>query len=90
MQSLPNKLRAEIAIHVHFETLRRVEIFEECEAGFLEELVLKLKPQVRSGAVLLSLGIVGCIKNGYNFCEFYTCYMHTEFNQVLMDNETLG
>ena len=78
LQSLPNKLRAEIAIHVHFETLRRVEIFEECEAGFLEELVLKLKPQVRSGAVLLSLGIVGCIKNGYNFCEFYTCYMQIQ------------
>lgn len=46
LQSLPNKLHAEIAIHVHFETLRRVEIFEECEAGLLEELVLKLKPQV--------------------------------------------
>lgn len=46
LQSLPNKLHAEIAIHVHFETLRRVDIFEECEAGFLEELVLKLKPQV--------------------------------------------
>lgn len=50
LQSLPDKLHAEIAIHVHFETLRRVEIFEECEAGFLEELVLKLKPQVRSSS----------------------------------------
>ena len=46
LQSLPDKLHAEIAIHVHFKTLRRVQIFEECEAGLLEELVLKLKPQV--------------------------------------------
>ena len=46
LQSLPDKLKAEIAIHVHFETLRQVQIFEECEAGLLEELVLKLKPQV--------------------------------------------
>lgn len=53
LQSLPDKLHAEIAIHVHFETLRRVKIFEECEAGLLEELVLKLKPQVSwQGSIL--------------------------------------
>ena len=46
LESLPDKLRAEIAIHVHFDALRRVNIFEECEPGLLEELVLKLKPQV--------------------------------------------
>ena len=48
LKSLPDKLHAEIAIHVHFETLRKVQIFEECEVGLLEELVLKLKPQVIS------------------------------------------
>lgn len=48
LESLPDKLKAEIAIHVHFETLRRVEIFDDCEAGLLEELVLKLQPQVYS------------------------------------------
>lgn len=49
LESLPNKLRAEIAIHVHFETLQRVKIFDDCEASFLEDLVLKLTPQVREG-----------------------------------------
>lgn len=48
LQSLPDKLKAEIAIHVHYETLLRVKIFEECEAGLLEELMLKLTPQVYS------------------------------------------
>ncbi len=48
LRSLPDKLKAEIAIHVHFETLLRVQIFEECEAGLLEELMLKLTPQVYS------------------------------------------
>lgn len=46
LQSLPDKLKAEVAIHVHFETLRKVQLFEECETGLLEELVLKLQPQV--------------------------------------------
>lgn len=46
LETLPNKLRAEIAFHVHFDTLSRVKIFESCEVNFLVELVLKLKPQV--------------------------------------------
>ena len=45
---LPSKLKAEIAIHVHLDTLRRVEIFQNTEAGFLCELVLRLKPIVVS------------------------------------------
>ena len=40
--------QAEIAISVHMESLRRVAIFQECEAGLLVELVLKLKLAVFS------------------------------------------
>lgn len=43
---LPRKLQAEISMHVHFETLRKVRIFQDCEAGLLAELVLKLQLQV--------------------------------------------
>lgn len=60
LQSLPDKLQAEIAIHVHFETLRRVKIFDDCEAGLLEELVLKLQPQVYSpGDYICRKGDIG-------------------------------
>ncbi|KAL3103130.1 hypothetical protein niasHS_002316 [Heterodera schachtii] len=48
LKVLPDKLQAEIAMHVHFETLRKVRIFQDCEAGLLAELVLKLQWQVFS------------------------------------------
>ncbi|XP_054244826.1 cyclic nucleotide-gated olfactory channel [Indicator indicator] len=48
LKNLPDKLRAEIAINVHLETLKKVRIFQNCEAGLLVELVLKLHLQVFS------------------------------------------
>lgn len=46
MAALPDKLKAEIAIRVHMDTLKQVRIFQDCEPGLLEALVLKLKLQV--------------------------------------------
>lgn len=40
--------QAEIAIHVHLDTLKKVEIFRNTEPGFLCELVLKLRPMLFS------------------------------------------
>uniref|UniRef100_A0A7N8YAP5 Cyclic nucleotide-gated cation channel-like n=1 Tax=Mastacembelus armatus TaxID=205130 RepID=A0A7N8YAP5_9TELE len=60
LRNLPNKLRAEIAINVHLDTLKKVRIFQDCEAGLLVELVLKLKPQVFSpGDYICRKGDVG-------------------------------
>ncbi|KAK2575506.1 hypothetical protein KPH14_011227 [Odynerus spinipes] len=57
---LPDKLKAEIAINVHLETLRRVEIFQNTEAGFLCELVLRLRPVLFSpGDYICRKGEVG-------------------------------
>ncbi|XP_073456749.1 cyclic nucleotide-gated channel alpha-2-like isoform X2 [Aquarana catesbeiana] len=60
LKNLPAKLRAEIAINVHLETLRKVRIFQNCEAGLLVELVLKLHPQVFSpGDYICRKGDIG-------------------------------
>ena len=57
---LPDKLKAEIGIHVHFETLKKVDFFEECEQGLLWELVLRLQMQVYSpGEYVCRKGDVG-------------------------------
>ncbi|KAM6907549.1 cyclic nucleotide gated channel subunit alpha 2b [Xenentodon cancila] len=60
LKNLPNKLRAEIAINVHLDTLKKVRIFKDCEAGLLVELVLKLRPQVFSpGDYICRKGDIG-------------------------------
>uniref|UniRef100_A0A803TX25 Cyclic nucleotide gated channel subunit alpha 1 n=1 Tax=Anolis carolinensis TaxID=28377 RepID=A0A803TX25_ANOCA len=60
LKFLPDKLRAEIAINVHLETLKKVRIFADCEAGLLVELVLKLQPQVYSpGDYICRKGDIG-------------------------------
>lgn len=56
LHSLLFPLQAEIAINVHLDTLKRVEIFQNTEAGFLCELVLRLRP------VLFSPGDFICRK----------------------------
>merc|ERR1719195_604416 len=60
MNMMPGKLKAEIAIHVHLETLKKVKIFQDCEKGLLVDLVLKLKLQVFSpGDYVCRKGDVG-------------------------------
>lgn len=60
LKNLPDKLRAEIAINVHLDTLKKVRIFQDCEAGLLVELVLKLRPQVYSpGDYICRKGDIG-------------------------------
>ncbi|XP_063069056.1 cyclic nucleotide-gated cation channel alpha-4 [Engraulis encrasicolus] len=60
LQQLPVSLQTEIAVSVHLPTLSKVTIFQNCETSLLEELVLKLTPQVYSpGEYVCKKGDVG-------------------------------
>lgn len=74
---LPDKLKAEIAIHVHLDTLKRVEIFQNTEAGFLCELVLRLRP------VLFSPGDYICRNGKYQFLFVSYCASSFVFSFII-------
>uniref|UniRef100_A0A669Q8H6 Cyclic nucleotide gated channel subunit alpha 4 n=1 Tax=Phasianus colchicus TaxID=9054 RepID=A0A669Q8H6_PHACC len=46
LRHLPERLRAEVAASVHLPALSKVRLFQSCERGVLEALVLRLRPQV--------------------------------------------
>lgn len=46
LRHLPERLRAEVAASVHLPALSKVALFQSCERGVLEALVLRLRPQV--------------------------------------------
>ncbi|KAI1726519.1 ion transport protein domain-containing protein [Ditylenchus destructor] len=43
MESIPPRLQGELAVHLHMETLKKVELLAECEPSLLYELVLRLQ-----------------------------------------------
>ncbi|NXX63640.1 CNGA4 protein, partial [Scopus umbretta] len=60
LRPLPRGLRAEVAASVHLPALRRVGLFQSWERGVLQQLVLRLRPQVFSpGEFVCRRGDVG-------------------------------
>uniref|UniRef100_A0A1I8B3P1 FERM domain-containing protein n=1 Tax=Meloidogyne hapla TaxID=6305 RepID=A0A1I8B3P1_MELHA len=50
MGTIPPRLRGELAVHLHLENLRQVELFAECEPSLLYELVIRFQMKmVREG-----------------------------------------
>uniref|UniRef100_A0A8C1Z3Z7 Cyclic nucleotide gated channel subunit alpha 4 n=1 Tax=Cyprinus carpio TaxID=7962 RepID=A0A8C1Z3Z7_CYPCA len=60
LRHLPITLQTAIAVSVHLPTMSKVTIFQNCENSLLEQLVLKLTPQVYSpGEYVCKKGDVG-------------------------------
>ena len=72
-EHLNDNFRAEIAIHVNLDTLKKVKMFEHCDPGFLRELVLKLKPMLCSPGKMELHDIIAIISVIISYLNWPNC-----------------
>ncbi|CAD5110909.1 DgyrCDS271 [Dimorphilus gyrociliatus] len=95
LEALPKKMKADLAIHVHYDILSKVSLFQDCDKNLLYDLVLKLQPQLflpndyicRKGEVgtemyIVMSGIIEVVGGPNNNTVFATLQSGSVFGEI--------
>ncbi|KAA0197991.1 Cyclic nucleotide gated cation channel [Fasciolopsis buskii] len=95
LDTLPIKLKSDLTISVHFNTLSKVTLFQNCERALIYDMILKLKPVVflpmdyicRKGEVgkemyIVKSGIVEVVGGPNNSIVFVTLKEGSVFGEI--------
>ncbi|TPP58006.1 Cyclic nucleotide gated cation channel [Fasciola gigantica] len=95
LDTLPIKLKSDLTISVHFNTLSKVTLFQNCERALIYDMILKLKPVVflpmdyicRKGEVgkemyIVKSGIVEVVGGPNNSVVFVTLKEGSVFGEI--------
>ena len=52
LEHLPGKMRTDVALDVHYKTVKNVKLFHGCDPGLIRELVIKLQPIIFLSGIL--------------------------------------
>ncbi|WKX89704.1 hypothetical protein Q1695_008947 [Nippostrongylus brasiliensis] len=83
IEKLPLKLQTDLALSVHYNTLSKVQLFQDCDRALLRDLVLKLRPgDVGKEMYIVNQGVLQVVGGENNETVFAELRQGSVFGEI--------